>query len=108
MKILKTPLLLLLLLSYSLVSFAVTLEQAKTQGLVGETLSGYLAVLQADPETTALVEQINEQRRQRYQAVAERNGVSLSEIERLAGQKLIDNAKQGEWVQGVNRQWRQK
>lgn len=108
MKYLKTPLFLLLLLSYSLGSWAITLEQAKTQGRVGETLSGYLAVLQADPEATTLVQQINEQRRQHYQALAQRNGVSLSEIERLAGQKLIDNAKPGEWVQGVNRQWRQK
>lgn len=108
MKYFKTPLLLLLLLSVSLGSWAVTLEQAKTQGRVGETLSGYLAVIQADSETAALVQQINEQRRQHYQTLAQRNGVSLSEIERLAGQKLIDHAKPGEWVQGVNQQWRQK
>jgi uncharacterized protein len=108
MKYLKTPLFLLILLSYSLGSWALTLEQAKTQGRMGETLSGYLAVIQADPETTALVQEINEKRRQHYQALAQHNGISLSEIELLAGQKLVDNAKPGEWVQGVNQQWRRQ
>jgi uncharacterized protein YdbL (DUF1318 family) len=108
MKQLKTTLFLLVLWSYSFGCWAVTLEQAKTQGQIGETLSGYLAVIQADPEAAALVQQINEQRRQQYQILAQRNGVSLSEIEHLAGKKLIDHAKQGEWVQGVNQQWRQK
>lgn len=38
-------------LLYSPHSFALTLEQAKQQGRVGETLSGYLAPVKKDAET---------------------------------------------------------
>ena len=44
-------------LLFSSMAFALTLEQAKQQGRVGETLSGYLAPVKKDPETLALVEQ---------------------------------------------------
>lgn len=59
-------------LVFSSGAFALTLEQAKQQGRVGETLSGYLAPVKKDAETLALVEQINIARAEKYQEVAQK------------------------------------
>ncbi|WP_016606965.1 YdbL family protein, partial [Yersinia pestis] len=81
------------------------LEQAKQQGRVGETLSGYLAPVKKDAETLALVEQINLARAEKYQEVAQKNHISTENVAKLAGQKLVNRAAEGEYVRGINGQW---
>lgn len=89
-------------------ALALTLEQAKQQGLVGETLSGYLAPVKQGAEAQALVKRINEGREQQYQQVAKSNQVSTDDVAKLAGQKLVARAATGEYVRGINGQWLQK
>jgi uncharacterized protein YdbL (DUF1318 family) len=95
-------------LLFSSMAFALTLEQAKQQGRVGETLSGYLAPVKKDPETLALVEQINIARTEKYQEVAQKNHISTEDVAKLAGQKLVNRAAAGEYVRGINGQWMQR
>ncbi|MDA5492454.1 YdbL family protein [Yersinia intermedia] len=95
-------------LLFSSMAFALTLEQAKQQGRVGETLSGYLAPVKKDPETLALVEQINIARTEKYQEVAQKNHISTEDVAKLAGQKLVHRAAAGEYVRGINGQWMQR
>ncbi|MGT3209823.1 YdbL family protein [Yersinia enterocolitica] len=101
-----------IILSGSLVfssgAFALTLEQAKQQGRVGETLSGYLAPVKKDAETLALVEQISIARAEKYQEVAQKNHISTEDVAKLAGQKLVNRAAAGEYVRGINGQWMQR
>ncbi|HFP3028959.1 TPA: YdbL family protein [Yersinia enterocolitica] len=101
-----------IILSGSLVfssgAFALTLEQAKQQGRVGETLSGYLAPVKKDAETLALVEQINIARAEKYQEVAQKNHISTEDVAKLAGQKLVNRAAAGEYVRGINGHWMQR
>ncbi|MDO6405514.1 YdbL family protein [Pantoea phytobeneficialis] len=89
-------------------AWALTLDQARQQGRVGETLSGYIAARQQDSETLALVKRINEGRSQQYQRVAQQNNLTSSEVARIAGEKLVDRAGAGEYVQGINGQWLRK
>ncbi|HDL7429651.1 TPA: YdbL family protein [Yersinia enterocolitica] len=95
-------------LIFSSGAFALTLEQAKQQGRVGETLSGYLAPVKKDAETLALVEQINIARAEKYQEVAQKNHISTEDVAKLAGQKLVNRAAAGEYVRGINGQWMQR
>ncbi|MBY7186823.1 YdbL family protein [Escherichia ruysiae] len=83
-------------------AMALTLNEARSQGRVGETLNGYLVALETDAETQALVRDINEARNRSYQQLAKQNNVSTDEIAKLAGQKLVARAKPGEYVQGIN------
>ncbi|WP_416412431.1 YdbL family protein [Pantoea sp. App145] len=99
-------LLLALLLAPS--AWALTLDQARQQGRVGETLSGYIAARQQDSETLALVKRINDGRNQQYQRVAQQNNLTTGEVARIAGEKLVNRAGSGEYVQGINGQWLQK
>lgn len=89
-------------------ALALTVEQAKQQGLVGETLSGYLAPVKPGAEAQALVTRINLARERQYQQVADNNQVSTADVAKLAGQKLVQRAGKGEYVRGINGQWLQK
>lgn len=88
-------------------AWALDLQTAKQQGLVGETPSGYLAAVQATPEAAGLVQSINAQRRQEYAEIAKRNGIALQAVEQLAGKKAIDKTPAGQFVQ-VNGAWVRK
>ncbi|ELW9440541.1 YdbL family protein [Pluralibacter gergoviae] len=87
---------------------ALTLEQARAEGRVGETLSGYLAPVAQDADTQALVARINSARSASYQQLASQNNVPVNEVAKMAGQKLVARAQPGEYVRGLNGQWLKK
>jgi len=95
----------LLLLSSS--ALALSLSQAKSQGLVGETPSGYIEARSGGSEVSALVQSINAQRRQEYLAIAARDGIPLGTVERLAGEKLINRVGSGEYYK-ANGSWQRR
>ena len=83
-------------------AWAMSLEDAKAAGYVGETQQGYLAVVKSAAGVQQMVDQINLQRRQHYREIARKNGTSLAAVEAIVGKKLIDRAGPGEFVQGPN------
>lgn len=87
---------------------ALTLTEARQQGLVGETLSGFIAPVKQDKETLELVKRINEARSENYQKLADSNNISANQVAELAGQKLVARAQPGEYVRGINGQWMKK
>ncbi|KOC90245.1 YdbL family protein [Winslowiella iniecta] len=89
-------------------AWALSLDEARQQGRVGETLSGYIAPVQQDSTTLALVARINQGREQQYQQLAQRNGMSTAQVARIAGEKLVQRAEAGEYVRGINGLWLQK
>ncbi|WP_312757063.1 YdbL family protein [Pantoea brenneri] len=99
---------LLLALVMAQPAWALTLDEARQSGRVGETLSGYLAARAQDSETLALTERINAGRQQQYQRVAEQNHLTTDEVASIAGQKLVNRAAAGEYVRGINGQWLKK
>ncbi|WP_249535969.1 YdbL family protein [Escherichia coli] len=72
------------------------------------TFYGYLVALKTDAETEKLVADINAERKASYQQLAKQNNVSVDDIAKLAGQKLVARAKPGEYVQGINGKWVRK
>ncbi|WP_051222018.1 YdbL family protein [Neptunomonas japonica] len=108
-----TKLLSTLLLLVSVIAtpaWAITLGEAKTQGLVGETPSGYLASVHATPNsnTLRLMNDINAKRKAAYTKSAKKAGVTLKVMEVRIGQRLYDRASQGSYVQKPNGQWLKK
>jgi uncharacterized protein len=82
-------------------AFGISVEEAKTKGLVGERPNGYLGVVNpAAPEAQALANEVNEKRRQAYEDIAKRNRTQLDAVEALAGEKAIQNTKPGYFVEG--------
>ncbi|WP_028582980.1 YdbL family protein [Desulfogranum mediterraneum] len=89
-------------------AWALDLQTAKNQGLVGETSTGYLAAVKpAHGEAVRLAEQINNKRRQHYQQIAQRNKTSLKAVEQLAGEKAMNKTPAGQFVR-IKGKWRRK
>jgi len=97
--------LILLALGMNVQAAALTLNDARAQGRVGETLSGYLAPIQQDAETLALVNRINAARPENYQALGYCNKSPDDEVAKMAGQKLVARAQPCEYVKGINGKW---
>ncbi len=82
-------------------AFAMSVEEAKTKGLVGEKANGYLGVVNpGSQEAQSLTNEVNNKRRQAYEDIAARNRTQLEAVEALAGEKAIQNTKPGHYVEG--------
>lgn len=87
---------------------AMDLQDAKNDGLVGETAGGYLAPIRsATPEVTQLVKDINNERRKLYEKIAQENGTPLQTVEQLAGKKAMEKSKPGHYIK-PGTSWQQK
>lgn len=100
--------LLILALGFNVQAATLTLNDARTQGRVGETLSGYIAPVAQDADTLALVNRINAGRAESYQKLADSNNLPVDEVAKMAGQKLVARAQPGEYVKGINGRWLKK
>lgn len=106
----KSLAIILLTLGLCAQASALTLNEARSQGRVGETLDGYLAPVAQDRETLALalVAQINQARTDSYQKLADSNNIPVDEVAKMAGIKLVERARPGEYVKGINGKWLKK
>ena len=105
-------LLLSILLASFLVStpaFALTLDQARQQGLVGEATNGLL-VLRDNNHAQArnLVNSINAERTQAFKTGASNAGVALEVFQIRAGERIRQQLPSGVWYQDANGQWHKK
>ncbi|WP_462159208.1 YdbL family probable chaperone protein [Pseudoalteromonas sp. GB56] len=106
MKMIKwTSLLTAAMLTFN--AFAITLDDAKSQGIVGETSSGYLELVKGNADAQQLIEDINAKRKAKYQSLAKKNGITLEQVETLAGAKAIEKTSPGQMVK-IDGQWRKK
>lgn len=105
---------LLLLLSLSLPAAALNLNEAmsalsdaKANGQLGEMPNGYLGVVKEGGQAAEIARLINQARRAEYQKLAAQNGIVLSDVEAIAGQKALDKTPPGQYIQDQG-QWRRK
>lgn len=107
-----SALILTLSLAFSAVAMSLgeaknALDSAKSQGLVGETPSGYLAAVKSDQKTQEIVSAINDARREAYKKIAEKHSIAVTKVETVAGQKAIEKTPSGQYIQ-VNDRWVRK
>ena len=75
------------------------------EGVVGENRSGFLEIrnaAQADSALRQLVEAENNDRMVIYQAVAEKNGVGVKDIQKIYAKRLQDDAPAGTPIEIIN------
>lgn len=91
-------------------AFAVSFDSAKSQGLVGERLDGYISAVSSHPtgEVTSLVSTINTARKAEYTKIAARNGQPVSVVEKLAAAKLIERLDRGQYFMDKSGDWIKK
>lgn len=90
-------------------AFAMSVESAKTQGLVGERTDGLLGIVGSpSPELRQLVEKTNAERIEKYKDIAQKRGTQLDKVQAFAGKKLIDSSAAGEYIQTASGGWQKK
>lgn len=91
-------------------ALALTLQEAKSQGLVGEQRDGYVGFVVSDVpvDVRALVRDINSRRRVLYQEIAEENGIRLEQVAALAYEEAVEETRSGHYVQNASGAWQKK
>ena len=102
--------LLTLFLVFAPAAWAISLQDAKQQGLVGEQRDGYVGVVvsTANAEISQLIAEVNRERRTRYEQIARENGISLEQVQALAAKQAFEATQPGHFVQDANGRWQKK
>ena len=87
--------------------FAIGLDDAKQEGLIGEKDNGYLGMVILEKETQVLVDDINAKRKAVYVKLAAKNGITLQQVEKLAAAKTYEKTISGHYL-WMNSEWAKK
>lgn len=89
-------------------AFALDLSQARSQGLVGERLDGYVAVVKPAADAQALANDVNARRKAEYERISKQNGQPVSVVGTIAAEKIINGLPSGSLYQGAGGGWTSK
>ncbi len=95
-------------LSITFSAWAISLEQAKQQGLVGEMSNGYLGLVVSSPEVKSLVLSVNQKRKELYLNIARKNKLTMKQVTALAGEKAIAKTRSGQLIKLASGGWIKK
>ncbi|GAL02994.1 putative uncharacterized protein ydbL [Photobacterium aphoticum] len=106
----KRVLLYLIAVFMSCSVLALDLQQAKSQGLVGEANTGLIAPITASPSQAvrSLVANVNQQRNARFKQIAVSHGLSVREVGHLAYKKAVERTAPGHYYQSPSGKWVKK
>jgi len=107
-KLMKKFSLAMVALTITFSAWAVSLEQAKQQGLVGEMANGYLGIVVTSSEVTSLVTGVNKKRKNLYLDIARKNKLSMKQVTALAGEKAIAKTRSGHLIKMASGGWIKK
>lgn len=103
------------LLLLPVAAYALTLDEARQQGLVGEDWTGFVAAVSPNPskEVQALVTDVNDKRRAVYEKVAKetstaKDPVTADDVARIGAPKVFEKAAPGTYLRLQGQVWTKK
>ena len=105
-KIITTILLILAMQS----AWAIDLQDAKAQGLVGEAKNGYLAAVQqpASAEVKALVRRVNGKRKAQFEKAARNTKTTVPQVSNRFYELAKEKTRPGHYYQDNSGRWKKK
>ena len=99
---------LLLLLAFQ-AAWAIDIQAAKEQGLVGEANTGYLAAVGTpSAEVKALIEEVNAKRKAEFERTAEKTGATLVQVRARFYELAVQRTAPGHYYQDASGSWKRK
>ena len=99
---------LLLLLAFQ-GAWAIDIQTAKEQGLVGEANTGYLAAVGTpSAEVKALIEEVNAKRKAEFERTAEKTGATLVQVRARFYELAVQRTAPGHYYQDASGSWKRK
>ena len=89
-------------------AWAISLSDAKQQGLVGEMPNGYLGVVVDNAEAKSLVMSVNKKRKSIYMNLARKTKITMQQVTALAGEKSLAKTQSGHLIKNTAGQWIKK
>lgn len=86
-------------------AWALDLQSARVQGLVGETRAGYVAPLGGGADVSNLTAEVNNKRRAEYKRISAENGQPVDVVAKLAFPQIVANLPSGAKYQDSNGSW---
>ena len=87
------------LIMFASPAYALDLHSARTSGLVGEGLDGYVVARKDTAEVKALVSEVNTKRRQAYARISAENKQPVDIVAKLAAEQIINGLDSGVYYQ---------
>lgn len=86
------------------------LTQPKADGLIGEQANGYIGLVSNNvpADVKKLVDDVNAKRKAGYEKIAIKQGIPLSEVEKVGGVTAYEKTLKGNYVRDANGTWRKK
>jgi len=84
------------------------IEALKSKGVIGETFGGYLEAVKSADGAEKLMSEENADRRELYQIIAKKEGVSAQLVAERNARRNFDKAKSGEYLKGQDGEWHRK
>ncbi|MFT6918654.1 MAG: hypothetical protein ACJA2G_001273 [Cognaticolwellia sp.] len=98
----------LLAITMTFSAWAISLDDAKQQGLIGEMQNGYLGLVVDNVEAQSLVASVNEKRKSIYLNLARKNNITMAQVTALAAEKALNKTQTGNFIQNAAGQWVKK
>lgn len=89
---------------------ALSLQEAKSAGLVGERNDGYVGYVVTPPADTTkiLVKSVNNQRKKIFDETASSNGITIEQVGARFYQRAVNATKPKHYYQDTTGNWQQK
>lgn len=91
-------------------AWAIDLQSAKDQGLVGEANTGYLAAVNGSPsaEVAALIDEVNRKRKAEFESTAGKTDATYDQVRLRFYQLAVERTAPGHYYQDSGGSWRKK
>lgn len=89
-------------------AFALTLDQARNSGIVGEKVDGYVGVVTPSAEAQAVANEVNARRKAEYEKISRQNKQPVSVVGKIAAETIINGLPAGSFYQGADGSWKKK
>jgi len=91
-------------------AWAIDIGTAKSQGLIGEANSGYVAAVKkpASAEVSALVSSVNAKRKAEFTKTAKKTKTTVTQVSHRFYQLAVQKTKAGNYYQDDRGSWKKK
>ncbi len=91
-------------------AWAIDIQDAKEQGLIGEANSGYIAAVRspASAEVRALIADVNGKRKAAFESTAQKTGATVAQVANRFYELAVQKTKPGHYYQDAGGRWQKK
>jgi uncharacterized protein YdbL (DUF1318 family) len=91
-------------------AWAIDIRDAKSQGLIGEANSGYIAAVQSPPsaEVRALISSVNSKRKSQFADTASKTSATVTQVAHRFYELAVERTAPGHFYQDSSGRWLKK